>query len=90
MMVNVNFATWEEAKKAFYQVNKRLLFDTENLDRMLILEALADDEYDSANVILDVLDNILGGYWIDVIGGNIESNKSNIDVLTKHFEGKKL
>lgn len=88
MLIEVNFASWEDSKKAFYNFEKRIVFDTKNLDRLIILETLEDSEYDSSYIILDFLDKILGGCWLDVIGKTRKTTKPNIALLTSHHENK--
>lgn len=91
MLVDVKFASWEDSKKAFFDFEKRIAFDTKNLDRLIILESLEDSdcEYDSSHIILDLLDKILGGCWLDVIGKTRKTTRPNIALLTEYHENKR-
>ena len=80
MLVDVTFASWNEAEKSIISGDRRVLFDTENYDRLLVFDSI---EYNEQYPMMFTLDTVLGGCWIEIISGS-----KYLPALYKHHENK--
>lgn len=67
MLVEATFASWIEAEKSIISGDKRILFDTEDYDRLLVFDYI---EYNEQYPMMFTLDKVLGGCWVEVRSGS--------------------
>ena len=84
-MIDVEFASWIDAKSAFYEMEQSVIIDRENFDRILILN---QDESETDLAILNILDIVIGGDWVDLKPDNRVVKNKLIDLVKEYYLNK--
>ena len=84
MLVDVKFSSWDEVKKSLARSGDRILFDSLNYDRVIVVEPVNTYEWDDCMLTLQInLDRLLGGCWYD-----LKYQDAHLELMVKHFKSK--
>ena len=84
MLVDVKFSSWDEVKESLAGSDDRILFDSLNYERMIVVEPVNTYNWDDCMEALQInLDRLLGGCWYD-----LRYHGKHFDNMTEHFKGK--
>ena len=84
MQIDVKFSSWDEVKAALAKSDDRILFDSLNYDRVIVVEPVNTYEWDDCMLALQInLDRLLGGCWYD-----LKYQAIHLERMIKHFESE--